>query len=179
MKQLFITLVSILVLCCCTPGKEQGELFCSKEMLAKTSGCSIENFLNYSEFIKVGQTFTFRKVNYEDKLSMPIETRIVEVKVTFNGDNTIIVEDNVGHKYHNKVKIAWAESFSFVFEEGIKGTAYKVLFNLDNGNGEFLEMFRQKPGSGYGRNEYGIRFKTHNSLYFTGPNTGTLYPFDY
>ena len=77
------------------------------------------------------------------------------------------------------MKNAWAESFSFVFEEGIKGTAYKVLFNLDNGNGEFLEMFRQKPGSGYGRNEYGIRFKTHNSLYFTGPNTGTLYPFDY
>ena len=93
--------------------------------------------------------------------------------------HTIVLEDNVGHKYHNKVKIAWAESFSFVFEEGIKGTAYKVLFNLDNGNGEFLEMFRQKPGSGYGRNEYGIRFKTHNSLYFTGPNTDTLYPFDY
>lgn len=179
MKQLFITLVSILFLCCCTPGKEQGELFCSTEMLAKTSGCSNETFLNYSEFIKVGQTFTFRKVNYEDKLSMPIETKIVEVKITFNGDNTIIVEDNVGHKYHNKVKNAWAESFSFVFEEGIKGTAYKVLFNLDNGNGEFLEMFRQKPGSGYGRNEYGIRFKTHNSLYFTGPNTSTLYPFDY
>lgn len=179
MKQLFISLVSTLFLCCCTPNKEQGVLFCSAEMLAKDSGCSIENFLSYSDFIKVGQTFRFRSVNYEDKLSMPIETSNVEVKVTFNGDNTITVEDNVGHKYHNKVILAWAESFSFVFEEGIRGTAYKVLFNCNNGNGEFLEMFRQKPGSGYGRNEYGIRFKTHTSLYFTGPNTGTLYPFDY
>jgi len=90
MKKIFYLLSLLIILSSCNSNKkEQGVLFCDASMLAEGSGCSVETLLDYSSFIKVGQTFTFHGINYLNKLSMPLEEKKVTLKVTFNEDKTI------------------------------------------------------------------------------------------
>ena len=47
-------------------------------------------------------------------------------------------------------------------------------------DGTTCEMFRQFPGSNYGRNEYGINYKGDHFRYYSGPfDAISLRPFDY
>ncbi len=164
---------------CNNSKKEKGNLFCNASILSEGSGCSLETLLDYSGFIKVGQTFTFNNTNYLDKLSMPLEEKKVTLKISFNDNNTITFEDNLGNSYTNNVECVWAQKKAFVINDEIgKGGFYEIDFNLDDA--AFLKMYKQLPNSKYGRNEYGINYARENCIYYTGPaNSTTSYPFDY
>ena len=178
-KIIFILFLVFFLISCNDYKKEKGGLFCNSSILSEGSGCSLETLLDYSSFIKVGQTFTFSGINYLDKYSMPLQEKKVTLKVTFNDNNTITFEDDLGNTYNNTVICAWAEQKSFVFEdEEIKGSFYEIDFNLDEG--AFCKMFRQLPNSNCGKNEFGINYTGDYYIYYTGPSNSTvLYPFEY
>lgn len=182
---IFLLIVLMITFCSCggcTSKKENGQLFCDTTMLKVPNLYSGEILLKYSDFIKVGQTFTFKDINYVDKLSMPLQIQKVTLKVTFNNDNTITLQDNIGNTHTSKAQSAYAQrgwygdvpsSFSKEYEQS---GSVEVCFGLGD---ETLTMYHQLLYSNYGRNEYGVKYNGDTFLYLSGPNIDYIYPYEY
>lgn len=178
MRKVSILLTLLLLFSSFTGKKGKGDLFCDASMHPKGTTYSVKDLLEYSSFIKVGQTYTFGSTNYLDKLSMPLKERKVTLKITFNNNNTITLKDNLGNQNTFSVLCAYASEMFVRNKKGERiGNYYEIDFKLD---GAFLRMFRQLPNSNYGRNKYGMCFNSDDYNYYTGPaNSVTLQPFNY
>ena len=185
MKVLYLILASLLLCSCNSKNnlKQEGDLFCDKAMLGEESILTLDYLNECTAFIKVGRVFTFKNINYVDKLSMPLEIEKVNLVVVFNNDNSITFIDknkaarksvtgvDCEHGFFGKMPDVTSVEFE-------KGGMYKVDFQLDDNS--FCTLFQQLPYSDYGRNEFGIEYSSSDFRYFSTPhNYTTLWPFDY
>ena len=159
--------------------KKENEVFFDESFCVKGADYNPpEKISRMDGWVKVGQTYTFRKINYLDLLASPRMWTESSLMITFNGDRTV----NIKHSGAGKTvkvdyfSLSWSTRAPFETDSGYYGIR---MFLEDDTE---LWMFKQlKPGE-FGNNLYGMRIDSENYVFCTGTQTTDVNfanPFDY
>ena len=164
-----------LVICGCNSqtggikGKKQNEQFFDKSFVLKDlSPYDTEyNISRMAGWVKVGQTYTFSKVNYKDRLESPSIWRQTYLKITFNDNRTVTIKGEGQGKTLKVVHFRISNPCYSVFDE----SSYFIEIRMNVGNETDLILYKKENNNKYGRNIYGMFFKSDNYIYCTGTPT--------
>lgn len=120
-------------------------------------------------WVKVGQTYTFRTVNFLDYLASPRKWETTHMSISFNGNRTVNIKITGKGKTVRVTffQISWCH---LPFDE--EGGFYEIRMFLEDDTE--LYICKQLKPNQYGRNLYGMILSAEQYLFRTGTRTNNV-----